>query len=137
MSIIGVEGVEIRIYRAEEPILTLPTDQKVYAATMLEADTYRVDYWFNGVKKGEHEITLAVDSFAIWSFPAVLMAVEVEEVVLVEVVGKLGDVMVEEAVAVAVYAYLAPTIEHSLTTTIKVVGPVSLEASLTQTVTVA
>jgi len=137
VAVIGVEGVEIRIYKAEEPIITLTTDEKGRADTMLEADTYRVEYWYEDRKVGEHEITLEVDSFVVWSFPAILMAVEEEEAISVEVVGKLGDVVVEEAAAVSIYAYLSPPIEHSLTVTVEVVGPVSLEASLTQTVEVA
>jgi len=136
MAVIGVEGVEIRVYKAEELILTLTTDQKGRADTMLEADTYRVEYWFEERKVGEHEITLEVDSFVVWSFPAILMAVELKQVALVEVVGKLGDVVIEEAAVISVYAYLVPTIEHSLVVSIEVVGPVSLDASLTVTVEV-
>jgi len=137
VAVIGDEGVEIRIYKAEELVMTLTTGPEGRADTMLEADTYRVEYWFNGVKKGEHEVTLEVDSFVVWSFPAILMAVEVEEVVLVEAARKLGDVVVEEALATLIEAVGPVTLEASLSVTVEAVGPVSLEASLTQTVTVA
>jgi len=132
VAVIGVEGVEIRIYRAEEPILTLITDQKGYADTMLEADTYRIEYWFEDRKVGEHEITLEVDSFVIWSFPAILMAVVKKLPLVVKVEGKLGDVMLPLPLITEVEAVITPEFYPSLKLSVLAKPPdVELKPSLT------
>jgi len=94
VAVIGVEKVEIRIYKAEELVMTLTTDPEGRANTMLEADTYHVEYWFKDEKVGEHDIILEVDSYVVWSFPAILMAIVRELPIVVKVVEvKLSDVV--------------------------------------------
>jgi len=155
MATIGVEGVEIRSYKAEEPIITLITDEKGRADTMLEADTYRVEYWFKEEKKGEHEITLEVDSFVVWSFPAILMAVVkqlplVEEVAVklgdvvlaptlpLEIEGKLGDAVAANSLTLEVEAVIPPEFYPSLSVTVEAkLGDVTASQTLSETVSVA
>jgi len=139
VAVIGVEGVEIKIYKAEEPIITLTTDEKGRADTMLEADTYRVEYWFNGVKRGEHEVTLEVDSFVAWSFPAILMAVVRELPVSVEVVEvKLGDVVRSLPLTVEIEVKILPEFYPSLEVAVEAkLGDVTASQTLSETVTVA
>jgi len=155
VAVIGVEAVEIRIYKAEELVMTLTTDPEGRADTMLEADTYRVEYWFKGVKKGEHEITLEVDSYVVWSFPAVLMAVVkelplVEEAVakLTDVVltltlplaaeGKLGDVVATASLTLEVEVKIVPEFYPSLDLTVEAkLGDVTASQALSETVAVA
>jgi len=155
VAVIGVEGVEIRIYKAEEPVITLTTDPEGRADTMLEADTYRVEYWFEERKVGEHEITLEVDSLVVWSFPAVLMAV-VKELPLVEEVvaklgdviltltlplaaeGKLGDVVATAPLTLEVEAKIVPEFYPSLTLTVEAkLGDITASQTLSETVAVA
>jgi len=132
MAIIGVEGVEIRIYKAEELILTLTTDPEGRADTMLEADTYRVEYWFEDRKVGEHDIILEVDSHVVWSFPAILMAVIRKLPIEVEVVEvKLGDVVRSLPVAVEVEVKIVPEFYPPLEVTVETkLGDVVAENSL-------
>jgi len=139
MATIGVEGVEIRIYRAEELILKLTTDVEGRADTMLEADTYRVEYWFEDRKMGEHGITLEVDSHVVWSFPAILMAVVRELPIVVEVVEvKLGDVIRSLPLTVEVEVKIAPEFYPSLTLTVDVKpGDVAVSQPLSETVAVS
>jgi len=137
VAVIGVEGVEIRIYRAEELVTTLTTDPEGRADTMLEADTYRVEYWFKDRKVGEHDVTLDVDSYVVWSFPAILMAVVKELPIEVEVVEvKLGDVVRSLEVAVEVEAKTVPEFYPSLKVSVEAkLGDISAEQSIEQTVT--
>jgi len=139
MATIGVEGVEIRIYRAEELILKLTTDVEGRADTMLEADTYHVEYWFEDRKMGEHDITLEVDSHVVWSFPAILMAVVRELPIVVEVVEvKLGDVIRSLPLTVEVEVKIAPEFYPSLTLTVDVKpGDVAVSQPLSETVAVS
>jgi len=155
VAVIGVEGVEIRVYKAEELILTLTTDVEGRADTMLEADTYRVEYWFEDRKMGEHDITLEVDSYVVWSFPAILMAVvrklpisvEVVEVKLGDIVrslplelaaeAKLGDVIRSLPLSVEVEAKIIPEFYPSLTLTVDVkLGDIVTSQTLSEAVEV-
>jgi len=155
VAIIGVENVEIRIYKAEELVMTLTTDPEGRADTMLEADTYRVEYWFKERKVGEHEITLEVDSYVVWSFPALLMAI-VKELLLVEEVavklgdvtltltlpltaeGKLGDVAITAPLTLEVEAAIVPEFYPSLNLTVEVkLGDVTASQALSEAVAVA
>jgi len=122
---------------------------------MLEADTYRVEYWFKEEKKGEHEITLEVDSYVIWSFPALLMAVVKEVVLIEEAVGKLGDVAltpvllleverklgdvaITAPLTVEAEATIVPEFYPSLTVTVEAkLGDVAASQTLSETVAVA
>jgi len=132
VAVIGVEGVEIRIYKAEELVTTLTTDPKGRADTMLEADTYRVEYWFKERKIGEHEITLEVDSFTVWSFPAILMAIVRKLPLAVEVEGKLGDVVLTLPLTIKVEAKTIPEFYPSLNLSIQAkLTDVKLTPSLT------
>jgi len=133
VAVIGVEGVEIRIYKAEEPILTLTTDVKGRADTMLEADTYRIEYWFENRKIGEHDITLEVDSCVVWSFPAILMAIVRKLPIKVEVVEvKLGDVVRSLPVAAEVEVKVVPEFYPPLKVEVEAkLGDVVVEAPLT------
>jgi len=121
MAVIGVEGVEIRVYKAEEPILTLTTDVEGRADTMLEANTYRVEYWFENRKIGEHDITLEVDSYVVWSFPAVLMAIIRKLAIAVEVVEvKLGDVVKSLPLTVEIVEAKLTDVTQTLLLTVEV-----------------
>jgi len=155
VAVIGVEGVEIRIYKAEELVMTLTTDPEGRADTLLEADTYRVEYWFKEEKKGEHEITLEVDSYAVWSFPALLMAVVKEVVLIEETISKLGDVVltlmlpleveyklgdvgITAPLTLEVEAAIVPELYPSLTVTVEAkLGDVTASQALSETVAVA
>jgi len=138
VAVIGVEGVEIRIYKAEELVMTLTTDPKGRADTMLEADTYRVEYWFEDEKVGEHDVTLEVDSYVVWSFPAILMAVIKELPIEVKVVeAKLGDVIETIPLTIEVEAKIVPEFYPSLTLTIEAkLGDIIAEEKPLQTVDV-
>jgi len=152
MATIGVEGVEIVIYKAEEYITTLVTAAEGHASTLLEAATYRVEYWFKGKKMGEHEITVEVDSYVIWAFPAVLRHAEIVEKIVValidvrlapEVVASIADEVfahlvpvLTQSIADEISAVLYPFIELALTQTISVVLYPILEQALTQTIDV-
>jgi len=135
VAVIGVEGVEIRIYKAEELVMTLTTDPEGRADTMLEADTYRVEYWYEGRKVGEHEITLELDSFVVWSFPAILMAVVEELPLLLEVEGKLGDVVLSLPLPLSIEGKLGDVVaEAPLTVEVEAVIPPEFYPSLSVTV---
>jgi len=155
VAVIGVEGVEIRIYKAEELVMTLTTDPEGRADTMLEANTYRVEYWFKEEKKGVHEITLEVDSYVVWTFPALLMAM-VRELPLVEeataklgdviltltlplaVEGKLGDVVATAPLTLKVEAIIPPEFYPSLSVSVEAkLGDVTASQTLSETVAVA
>jgi len=138
VAVIGVEGVEIRIFKAEQPIATLTTDEEGRADTMLEADTYRVEYWFGGRKMGEHDITLEVDSYVVWSFPAILMAVVRKLPVEVRVIDvKVGDVVRSLALVVEVEARIPPEFYPSLNLTVEAkLGDAVVENLPTQTVNI-
>jgi len=151
MATIGVKDVEIRIYKADQLIVTLTTDVEGRASTMLEADTYRAEYWYEGRKIGEYTFTLEVDSYVFWAFPAILMAVVRKLLLAVEVESKLGDVMLSIPLAAEVEAKIPPEFYPSLDLSISaklvdveltpslvaectVVGPVSITNSLTPAV---
>jgi len=139
MATIGVEGVEIRIYKADQLIETLLTDVEGRASTMLEADTYRAEYWYEERKIGEYTFTLEVDSYVFWAFPAILMAVIRKLPVKVEVVEvKLGDVVKSFPLTVEVEAKVVPEFYPSLNLAVEVkLGDVTSSQPLTQTVEVA
>jgi len=138
MATIGVEGVEIRIYRADQLIETLTTDVEGRASTMLEADTYRAEYWYEGRKIGEYTFTLEVDSYVFWAFPAILMAVIRELPIEVKAVDiKLGDVVESLPLTVEVEVRVVPEFYPSLTQTVDVkLGDVSASQTLSETISV-
>jgi len=154
MATIGVEGVEIVIYKADQYITTLITDVEGRASTMLEADAYRAEFWYEGRKIGEYTFTLEVDSYVFWAFPAILMAVikklpievEVVEVklgdvvkslpLITEVEAKLGDVVVEDSLVAecTIPPQAFPTVSLAQTVDVKL-GDVTASQTLTETVT--
>jgi len=136
MATIGVEGVEIRIYKANQLIETLLTDVEGRASTMLEANTYRAEYWYEERKIGEYTFTLEVDSYVFWAFPAILMAVIKELPIKVELVEvKLGDVVKSLPLTVEVEAKIPPEFYPSLKVEVEVkLGDVAVEHLPTQTV---
>jgi len=139
MATIGVEGVEIVIYKADQYITTLITDVEGRASTMLEADTYRAEFWYEGRKIGEYTFTLEVDSYVFWAFPAILMAVIKELPIEVEVVEvKLGDVVKSLPLTVGVEAKIPPEFYPSLSVSAEAkLGDVTAAQSVSETVTVA
>jgi len=139
MATIGVEGVEIRIYKADQLVETLLTDVEGRASTMLEADTYRAEYWYEERKIGEYTFTLEVDSYVFWAFPAILMAVVKKLPIEVEVVEvKLGDVVESLPLTVEVEVKIVPEFYPSLDLTVEAkLGDVTASQTLSETVAVA